>query len=430
MNRRYYVPGVEPGNAPIGYPSLPPGEKILTVKELTREIKGLMEEAFPSVWVSGEISNLARPSSGHLYLSLKDGDAQIRAVCWRSVALRLRFDIHEGLQVIVHGQVSVYAARGEYQLVIDEIQPKGLGAMELALRQLKEKLFRLGYFAPERKKAIPRFPRRVALVTSPSGAAVRDMLEVFDRRWPALEVWVVPVRVQGDGAAQEIRGALNLVNRLSGADVIIVGRGGGSSEDLSPFNEECVARAIFDSKIPVVSAVGHEIDITVADLVADRRALTPSEAAELVTPHRQELLESLAATESQLKNLLFQRLHRSRDRLQELSGRPVFRRPLERLNDLQRRMDEQAARGKRAIEQWLERNRDRLGNIAARLESLSPLNVLGRGYSLTRREYDLKVVRHPDDVRSGDRLVTLVEHGQIISRVEDKKGGAKENTGT
>jgi exodeoxyribonuclease VII large subunit len=399
-------------------PYIPEGVKVLSVGELTREVKGLMEEAFAGVWVSGEISNLSRPSSGHIYLTLKDSEAQIRAVIWRSAAVRIRFEPREGLEVIARGHLSVYAPRGDYQLVIEELHPKGLGALELALRQLRDKLERLGYFAPERKKELPHFPRRVGLVTSPSGAAIRDMLEIFGRRWPLVELWVCPVRVQGDGAAQEIAEAVGLLNRLACVDVIIVGRGGGSAEDLWSFNEECVAHAIFRSAIPVVSAVGHEIDVTIADLVADRRALTPSEAAEVVTPHREELLESLESAEGRLRTLLRQRLEVARARLSDLSQRRAFRMPLGRIRDEERRLDDWTERMRRAARQQLDRARERLEAHAARLESLSPLNVLGRGYSLTRREADQTVVRSPDQVRPGDRLITHVQHGRIVSRVE------------
>jgi exodeoxyribonuclease VII large subunit len=404
--------------------NLPESIKILTVAELTREVKALLEDGFPSVWVAGEVSNLARPSSGHVYLSLKDREAQMRAVIWRGIALRLRFDPYDGLEVIARGRLSVYLPRGEYQLVIEELQPKGLGAQELALRQLREKLFRLGYFAPERKKPLPRFPSRVALVTSPTGAAVRDMLEVLGRRWPAAEVWVCPVRVQGDGAAQEVAAALRLLNAVDGVDVIIVGRGGGSAEDLAAFNEEVVAHAIFASRVPVVSAVGHEIDLTIADLVADFRALTPSEAAEHVTPHRDELRQGLAGLGVQLRGLLTQRLDLARGRLDDFAGRRAFRLPLERVRERERCLDDWGERLRRAVRLHVEQARQRLESQAGRLQTLSPLNVLGRGYSLTRRDADQAVVRHPDQVRPGDRLVTFVQHGRIVSRVEVAEGPA------
>jgi exodeoxyribonuclease VII large subunit len=368
--------------------------------------------------VTGEVSNLSRPSSGHVYFTLKDAEAQLRTVIWRSIVLRLRFDPREGQEVIARGRLSVYAARGEYQLVVEELHPKGLGALELALRQLKEKLFRLGYFAPERKKPLPRFPRRVALVTSPSGAAVRDMLEVLGRRWPAVEVWLCPVPVQGDGAGEAIAAAISLLNRLQSFDVMIVGRGGGSTEDLWAFNAECVAHAIYGSQIPIVSAVGHEIDLTIADLVADCRALTPSEAAERVVPDRDELLEALCALDERLRTLLFQRLQRARIKLQDLSQRRPFRLPLEGIRGHERKLDDWAERLHRAVRQRLVVMRDHLAARAVQLDTLSPLNVLGRGYSLTRREMDGVVVRSPNQVQPGERLVTRLQHGQIFSRVE------------
>jgi exodeoxyribonuclease VII large subunit len=399
------------------------GVKILTIGELTRAVKGMIEDGFPSVWVTGEVSNLSRPTSGHLYLTLKDAEAQLRTIIWRSIVLRLRFDPREGQEVIARGRLSVYPARGGYELIVEELHPKGLGAQDLALRQLKEKLFRLGYFAPERKKPLPRFPRRVALVTSPSGAAVRDMLEVLVRRWPAVEVWVCPVRVQGDGAGEDIAAAIRFLNRFETFDVMIVGRGGGSTEDLWAFNAESVAHAIYASQIPVVSAVGHEIDLTIADLVADCRALTPSEAAARVVPDRDELLDTLRVLDERLRTLLLQRLQSARIKLQDLGQRRPFRLPLEGIRGHERTLDDRTERLHRALRQRLLVLGDQLAAKAAHLQTLSPLNVLGRGYSLTRREMDGVVVRSPDQVRAGDRLVTRLQHGEIFSRVEPPQGG-------
>jgi exodeoxyribonuclease VII large subunit len=402
----------------MNFVGVPEGVKVLTVGELTRAVKGIVEDGFPSVWVSGEISKLSRPSSGHVYLTLKDAESRLNAVVWRSSGAKLRFDLRDGMEVIACGRLSVYVPRGEYQLVIEEIHPKGIGALELALRQLKEKLAGLGYFAPERKKALPKIPRRVALVTSPSGAAVRDMLEIFGRRWPILEVWICPVRVQGDGAPEEITAAIRLLNRLDGIDGMIVGRGGGSAEDLWAFNAESVAHAIFESRIPVISAVGHEIDLTIADLVADCRALTPSEAAERAVPSLQEFLETLRGIEGQLRTDLVRRLESAKSRLDDVNQRRCFRLPLEQIQELQRRLDDMTERVERATRQRLAQTRRNLEAQAAHLASLSPLNVLGRGYSLTRRETDRVVVRSPDQVQPGDRLITSVQHGQLISRVE------------
>ncbi len=405
----------------------PPSIKVFTVGELTRAIKGLLEEKYTPVWVEGEVSNLSRPNSGHLYLTLKDEEAPLRAVIWRGVGLRLRFDLQDGMRVIVRGRLTVYLPRGDYQLQIEEVQPKGVGPLELAFRQLKEKLFTQGFFDPARKKKLPRIPRRVVLVTSPTGSAVRDMLEILSRRWPAAEVWVCPVKVQGDGAAQDVADAIRRVNKLhaTGAavvDVMIVGRGGGSLEDLWAFNEEPVAQAIFASRIPIVSGVGHEDDLTIADLVADQRALTPSEAAEKVTPDRAAVLDWLEKQETRWRSLLMKQLEQARIRLVDLADRRCFTAPLDRIRDEERRLDDWNERLGRAMGQRLEVGRRRLEALAAHLESLSPLNILARGYTLTLKEADHAVVRSTNQVRPGDRLVTRVGDGRIVSRVEDTAG--------
>jgi exodeoxyribonuclease VII large subunit len=402
----------------------PAGVQVLTVGELTRAIKGLLEESHSNVWVEGEVSNLSRPASGHLYLTLKDEEAPLKAVLYRGVALRMKFDLRDGMRVIAHGRLSVYAPRGEYQLLIEEVQPKGIGPLELAFRQLKEKLSLKGYFEPRRKKAIPRFPRRVVLVTSPTGSAVRDMLEILARRWPAALVIVCPVRVQGEGAAAQIAASIALLNRFGGKggsnqiDVLILARGGGSLEDLWPFNEELVAEAIFQSRIPIVTGIGHEDDLTIADMVADQRALTPSEAAERVVPDRSEIAQALLESHSRLRRLLLRSLQLAQTRLEQLANRSCFRNPLARIREEERRLDDLGERMKRALALRMERTRQRLEANIARLEGLSPLAVLGRGYSLTRRLDDLSVVRHSTQVSAGDWLVTQVQGGRIISRVE------------
>jgi exodeoxyribonuclease VII large subunit len=404
--------------------AVPQSVKVLSITELTHGVKCLLEEGFPQVWVTGEISNLTRPSSGHCYLTLKDAGAQIRAVIWRSTALRLRFDPRDGLDVIACGRLSVYPARGEYQLVIDQIHEKGLGERERRLRELKEKLFHLGYFAAERKRRLPAFPRCIALVTSPTGAAIRDMLEILAKRWPSVEVLVCPVKVQGDGAAEHVAAGVRMLNKLHrlgrlSIDVMIVGRGGGSLEDLWAFNEECVAHALFESVIPVISAVGHEVDVTIADLVADRRALTPSEAATAVVPSRDEQKEQLAAYSNRLRDLMTHRIARTKQRLDELASCRFFRLPLEGIRENERKIDELSTRLQRAAEQRLQRSRAQLVAQVARLDALSPLNVLGRGYSLTVREVDQALVRTTEQVHAGDRLVTRVHRGRIVSRVEE-----------
>ncbi len=410
-------------------PFPPPDVKVLSIGELTRAVRGLLESAFTPVWVEGEVSNLARPASGHVYLTLKDDTAPLKAVVYRGVALRMRFDLRDGLRVIARGRLSVYEPRGEYQLQIEEIQPKGIGPLELAFRQLKEKLSVLGLFEPRRKRPLPRFPRRVALLTSPTGSAVRDVLEILSRRWPSAEVWVCPVRVQGDGAAAEIAEGLRRLNAVGPPDappgrridVVIVARGGGSLEDLWPFNEEAVAHAIFRSRIPVVSGVGHEDDLTIADLVADVRALTPSEAAERVVPDRAEVLGWLGELEGRLRTLLLRGVQSARERLADLADRRCFRAPLDRLREEERRLDERGERLARAARQWLAARRERLGSLAGRLEALSPLNVLARGYSVTRNEIGA-VVRDAEQVRPGERVVVRLQRGRVVGRVEECYG--------
>ncbi|MCS6850215.1 MAG: exodeoxyribonuclease VII large subunit [Gemmataceae bacterium] len=404
-------------------PTQQPPVKVLTVTELNLAVKELLEGTFPPLWVAGEISNLSRPASGHMYFTLKDNRSAVRCAMWRSEVLQLRFEPRDGLEVVARGRVGLYEARGDYQFYVAELQPKGVGAAELALRQLKEKLLKLGYFDPKRKKPLPRFPRRVALVTSPTGAAVRDMLEILTQRWPPIEVWVCPVRVQGEGATDDVVGALRLLNRLHGAgwpiDVIIVGRGGGSNEDLDAFNAESVAQALYESRIPVVSAVGHEIDVTIADLVADRRAATPTHAATEVVPNQLELLAWLDDCHRRLRDALDKCLAAARRRLDDLAARRPFRWPLERIHGLGQRLDDWSERLQRAIGQRLEALRVRLDGAGALLESVSPLNVLARGYSLTRREADGLLVRSVDQLQAGDRLVTQVHQGRIVSRVEE-----------
>ena len=393
------------------------GETARTVSELTREIKDQLESHYPDVWVTGEISNCRPARSGHVYLTLKDDQSQISAVIWRSTAARLKFDLADGLEVVARGGVEVYLPRGQYQLVIKQLTPKGVGALELAFRQLQERLSAEGLFDAERKQPIPRFPRRIALVTSPTGAAVRDMLQVITRRWPAVEIVLLPVRVQGAGAAEEIARAIELVPALPRVDVVIAGRGGGSLEDLWAFNEEIVARAIAECPIPLVSAVGHEIDVSIADLVADVRALTPSEAGELVVPHRDEFVASLAAVRTRLTGALQQRAQRARGLLAGLASRPVLVRPHGRIRELAGRVDELQRRIDHAVRATTRSNRDRLGTAAAALQALSPLEVLGRGYSVTHTT-DGDVVRNTGQLEIGTRISTTLADGRVTSRVE------------
>lgn len=395
-------------------PSLP---EPLTITQLTLQVKDLIEGSLPAVLVQGEISNFVRATSGHLYLTLKDDAAQLRAVMWRGNASRLQFAPEDGLQVLVAGSMEVYAARGSYQLVIGEMSPIGVGPLELAFRQLHDRLASEGLFAAERKRPLPTFPRRIALVTSPTGAAVRDLLQVLTRRWPGSDVVIVPVPVQGKEAAPRIAAALRTVHRIPDVDVVITGRGGGSLEDLWAFNEEVVARAICDCRVPVVSAVGHEIDVTIADLVADRRALTPSEAAEIVAPNVENVRLGLDRQARRLATALQGRAARLRLQLEGMAGRTCFARPFAMVHDRQRRLDELDADLRRSMERQLHDARAKIGSASARLDALNPLAVLGRGYSITYRNGETRPLTTSEKLVPGDLLRTRLAEGEIVSEV-------------
>lgn len=398
------------------------GEEILSVSELTRRIRRAIEEEFGQVCVVGEVSNLRRPSSGHIYLTLKDAGAQVSAVLWRSSAARLRFDLEDGMEVIVKGSLTVYEPRGSYQIVIASIQPKGIGALQLAFLQLRDKLEKEGLFRPEHKKPLPFLPACVGVVTSATGAAIHDILRVLARRFPPARVVLRPVRVQGEGAAAEIAEAIADFNAWGQAEVLIVGRGGGSLEDLWAFNEEAVARAIHASRIPIISAVGHEIDVTIADFVADRRALTPSEAAEIVLPDLAELVARLHQLGGRLANALRGQLGLARARLERVRASYGFRVPIELVRRHEQRLDDLAAAAALAVRRRLESSRERLATLAGRLEALSPLRVLARGYSITRLADSGQVVRSSAQVQPGQLVESLLQAGRLVSRVESAHG--------
>jgi exodeoxyribonuclease VII large subunit len=417
----------------------------LTVSQVTREIKTLLEDAYPSLCVEGEISGYKPSHSGHIYFSLKDDSAVLPSVIWRSATLRLRFEPRDGMHVIAVGNLGVYEPQGKYQLYVDRLWPVGEGALELAFRQLKEKLFAQGYFDPKRKRPIPSFPRRIGVVTSPTGAAIHDILKTLGIRWPALEVVIFPVRVQGPGADDEIADAIALANRLNSAgrmrlDLLIVGRGGGSLEDLWAFNELAVADAIFRSHLPIVSGVGHETDMTIADLVADVRAVTPTAAATAIVPDRMEVIGQLQQSLLRLRTGLIRRVDRARQRLDDLCRRRPFlypseriqllsrrvdelldrlqcRRPLERIREFRARLELARDRLSRAVGLRIERGRQRQRAVAAQLAALNPLNVLSRGFSLTTAPNGT-LLRSTDAVRPGDRIHTRLARGRIVSRVE------------
>jgi exodeoxyribonuclease VII large subunit len=380
---------------------------LLTVSELTAIIRETLETGFADVGLCGEISNLAKPRSGHIYFSLKDDSAQIRGVLWKSAARRLVFDLADGLAVRAWGAITVYPPRGEYQIVVEKIEPEGIGALELAFRQTVARLTAEGLFDPARKRPLPRFPRRIVVVTSPSGAAVRDLLQVIGRRWSATEILIAPTKVQGAGAAEEIVAAIELAGRVLGAELVIVTRGGGSLEDLWAFNEEIVVRAIVASRLPVISAVGHEIDLTIADLAADRRALTPSEAGEICVPDSTEVRHRI--------DTLRDRLARgTRTHLEEARGS----------------LDSLADRARRALERALDQRRHALARLAAQLEALSPLAVLARGYSLTLRADGTTVLRSAGEVEPGDQIQTRLASGSLVSRVEAVSPASEESIRT
>jgi exodeoxyribonuclease VII large subunit len=328
-------------------------------------------------------------------------------------------DLADGLDVICHGHVDVYAPRGSYQLVVDQLQPKGVGALELALRKLREKLAAEGLFDPARKRKLPAFPRRLAFVTSPTGAAVRDFLEVLRRRWRGVDVLVIPARVQGDGAAQEVVAGIRLANRLAARpDILIVGRGGGSLEDLWTFNEEAVVRAIAASRIPTVSAVGHEIDVTLSDLAADVRALTPSEAAERVVPAAEEISARMRGYQQRLRHATHRRVMLLRARFDGAANQRPFRRPFDMVQDRSRRLDELAAQGSALVRRLLREREGRLATMAGKIESLGPLGVLARGYTITHDAGTGRVVRQAVDLRVGQSIVTRFAAGEATSTVQ------------
>ncbi len=390
---------------------------VISVTELVTAFKEVVETALPPCSVEGEVSNCRKSPAGHWYLTLKDEQSEISAVIWRSAAVRIKFEPKDGMKVLATGSLQVYVARGTCQFVINRLMPQGVGELEMAFRQLRDKLAAEGLFDESRKRPIPRIPRRIALVTSPTGAAVRDMIQVIARRWPPARIVIVPCRVQGEAAADEIARALKLVHRIPDVDVVITGRGGGSLEDLWCFNTEKVARAIAGCRLPVISAVGHEIDISIADLVADRRALTPSEAGELVVPSAQELRDTLEHTAQRMRQVLRNRVERMRLKLSAIEARSVIQRPVSLVD--QRRMDceQLGERSLNAVRLLVERRRQKLAAVSAALHALSPLQVLSRGFSLTQRA-DGTIVRAADSVEIGEMIVTRLKEGTIQSRVE------------
>lgn len=393
-------------------------KKIYTVTEITKEIKGILEESLPSVWVEGELSNYILHSSGHRYFSMKDENAQIRCTLWRFRETRLSFEPEDGMRVIAFGNITVYERNGQYQLDVIELIPAGWGKLEIAFQRLKEKLFQEGLFDEEHKKPIPEFPEAIGLVTSPTGAAIRDMIKIIHKRFPGVRIIVNPVRVQGDQAAEEIAQAIQEFNESAKIDVMIVGRGGGSLEDLWAFNEEIVARAIYDSEIPIISAVGHQIDFTISDFVADLRAPTPSAAAQMVIKDKEELLKETRSNAQKLISYQTSLTEYLNQRLKAAQQSYGFRRPLDLITQRSQRLDEFTRQLRDRIKNYFEFKKNDLSLREEKLEALSPLSVLKRGYAIARKLPELEIIKDAGLLKEEDRLEVKFFKGKVKSKVE------------
>jgi exodeoxyribonuclease VII large subunit len=441
-----------------------PFRHILTVSELTQEIRDILEMKFPDIWIEGEISNLRIPPSGHVYFTLKDDFSQIRAVLFRMQARALRFVLEDGLHVVCRGRVSLYERRGEYQLILQEVEPKGIGALQLAFLQLKERLEKEGFFDPVHKRPIPTVPQTIGIVTSPTGAVIRDMLHIIHRRFGNTTILLYPVRVQGEGASMEIAKAIEDFNQWMNVDVIIIGRGGGSLEDLWSFNEEIVARAIYHSRIPIISAVGHETDYTISDFVADLRAPTPSAAAELVVKDKREMKNTLHHLETRLEGQIIQilqgnRTHlshlrrmlidpkkrvegyllrvddlvnrfriltswifkRNKEKSMHLNERLYLQNPIQRVKGLRLIISEMTKRHGQIVGHILEIQKQKMEGFSGKLSSLNPLSILQRGYSITRRLPSLQILRDAGFVIEGEKVEVTLHRGTLFCNVEKTK---------
>jgi len=391
----------------------------LSVTELNQIVKGTLERELDAFWVLGEISNFRVPPSGHLYFTLKDDNSQIAAVMFRRQGLNLAFQPENGMEVLCFGRVSLYSVRGDLQLYVETMEPRGQGALYLAFEQLKKKLAQEGLFAAERKKTLPFLPRSIGIVTSLQGAALRDMLRILTDRFPDRRVVIRPVKVQGEGSGLEVAQGITELSQSGIVDVMMVGRGGGSLEDLWAFNEEVVARAIFAAPVPVISAVGHEIDFTIADFVADHRAPTPTAAAEMVVPRKAELVEEIESLEDRLVRAMQASLESAREAWEGLSRR--LSDPRRRLREDQIRLDELSLNMWRRFRDSLERFKDRLNHGAERLNGLSPLAVLERGYSITHKMPEEVIVRDSASIDIGGRLRISFARGKAMCRIGEKE---------
>ncbi len=445
-------------------PTSPQDDKTLSVSELNGIARSILEAELADVWVEGELSNLARPSSGHLYFSLKDDKAQIRCALFRNRGRLLRFDPDNGLRVRVNGRVSLYEPRGDYQLIVTRMEPAGEGALQQAFEQLKRKLYKAGLFDEALKKSLPPFPDTIGIITSPSGAAIRDILQILHRRYPRANVIIYPVQVQGDGSAEQIVAAIETANRRNESDLLILTRGGGSIEDLWSFNDERVAQAIHASRLPIISAIGHEIDFTIADFVADLRAPTPSAAAEIATPERAGLQQLVMSHETRLKALLtgkilvqqtsidnLQRrleqsspsaqLQQQGQRLDELERRLVYGmsrhldnashrllittqslfalRPLQHIKRVQEHIVQRERHLLQHMQEQINRYRSRVENLKDALNLLNPEHVLGRGYAIVSRTDTGEVISHAHALQPGEAVDIRFSDGSRKARISD-----------
>ena len=394
-------------------------QTVFTPTQVGQYIKGFMDRdrVLSGLLVRGEISNYKMYPSGHHYFTLKDGEGALRCVMFRGDAASLRFRPQNGMQIIAAGRVTVFPRDGQYQMYCVRLTSEGAGDLHLAFEQLKEKLLREGLFDRSAKKPIPQFPKTIALVTSPAGAAVRDMLRILGARWPMSKVRILPVRVQGEGAAEEIAAAIRWANWKQVADLIITGRGGGSMEDLWAFNEEIVARAIFDSDIPVISAVGHEPDVTIADFVADLRAATPSNAAELAVPDQNEVYGALLSDKERLEGSMAHRLDRYRQSLDRLARSRAITDPASYFQNKRLLLDYQSRRLTHGLEKSVAGQRERVARLAAALDAMSPLKVLGRGYAIAQKE-DGQVLSSVEQAEPGDKFTLRLSDGSLDCRVD------------
>ena len=438
--------------------------RIYTVSELNANIKGLLEDHFPFVWISGEISNLRIPASGHRYFTLKDDSSQISAVLFRAQQRHLKFDIEDGMTVVGMGRISIYEPRGTYQIILEYVEPSGIGALQIAFEKLKKKLAEEGFFDQDHKAPLPFLPNKISIITSPSGSVVHDILRVIDRRFANVDIEIIPVKVQGEGAEEQIVAGIEFLNARGRADVAILARGGGSLEDLHAFNSEMVAKSIFYSNIPIVSAIGHETDYTIADFVADLRAPTPSAAAELVVPEKKDLMRRCRDQNSALKLAISNRIEQFRTFLDALSSRLVD--PRRRIQDFRLRLDDLSLRLQQSIIRRMASNREKLllwqgrfdannplaavklhkekvektkynlyksykiflnqknaqlRELTAKLEALSPAGILARGYSITRTIPEQKVLRETTNVQLNQDLEVMLAKGTLFCRVKGKQ---------